>query len=547
MSTVVAPAGSAVQGERAFAGTWTLARFILRRDRVRLPVWVLSIAIVVLGSVASFSSTYPTAAERQARADVISGNAAASLFVGPGYGIDHYTFGAMTANELLPLTALVFALMSIFLVVRHTRAEEEAERADLVRAAMVGRHAPGTATLIEVIGANLLLCVLLAAGLPATLDGLSAEGSLAFAAAVAGVGIVFAAVALVVAQLTVSARAAIGLASVVMTALYLLRAIADMGGGQLAWLSPFGWATNMRAYVDERWWPIALFLALTAALLVVALRIGARRDVGGGVFAERPGRVHASPRLRSPLALALRLGRTSLVSWGASMLALAAVYGSIAEQASDLSNDVSALQDYYQRVGQGDAIDQYVSFTLFFCAVIACGFVIQAATRPRSEEAAARAEPVLVAPVSRFRWLASHLAVALAGGVAMLVAIGLGMGIAYAVSIGDASQVPRLVGAALIYAPAMWVFAGIAALLFGAVPRATAWTWAALGAVAFLAILGPLLNLPGWMYDVSPFEHTPRLPAAGVSVVPLLVLTAIAAALLAAGALLFRRRDTTGA
>lgn len=537
----------AAPGEQRFAGTWRLLRFGLKRDRVRLPVWVLSITIVVLGSVSSFSQTYPTAADRQARADVIGGNAAAQLFVGPGYGIDHYTFGAMTANELLPLTALVFALMSVFLVVRHTRAEEELERADLVRAGMVGRLAAPTAAFIEVAGANLLLCLLLTLGLPASLDGLSGEGSLAFAAGCAGVGLVFAGAGLLAAQLATTARAALGLASIATAALYLLRGVADMGGGQLAWLSPFGWATNMRAYVDDRWWPLALSLALTAVLLGAVARIAARRDVGAGIFVERPSRPHATRWLAGPAALALRLQRTSLISWAVSLLALGAVYGSIADQAASLSEDVSALKDYYQRVGQGGAVQQYVSFTLFFCAVIATGFVIQAATRLRAEEAASRAEPVLVTAVSRVRWMASHLIVALAGGVVVLLATGLGMGVAYAISAGDAGQLPSVLGSALTYAPALWIFGGLAALLFGLFPRATAAVWAVFGAIAFIALLGPLLNPPDWVYDLSPFEHIPKLPAADFSLVPLLIETAIAAVLLAAGALAFRRRDAIGA
>jgi ABC-2 type transport system permease protein len=125
----------------------------------------------------------------------------------------------------------------------------------------------------------------------------------------------------------------------------------------------------------------------------------------------------------------------------------------------------------------------------------------------------------------------------------MLLGIGLGVGAAYAISGGDASQLPRCVGAALAYAPAVWVFAGVAALLFGVLPRATAWTWAVFGAVAFLDFLGPLLKPPGWVYDLSPFDQTPRLPAQSFAAGPLLALAAIAAVLVAAGFAGFRRRD----
>ncbi|HWK25694.1 MAG TPA: ABC transporter permease [Solirubrobacter sp.] len=527
----------------ALAGTRRLVRFTLRRDRVRLTVWVLAIVVTVLGSVATFSSTYPTAADRQARADVLQSNAAASLFVGPGYGTDHYTFGAMTANEMLPLTALVVALMNIFLIVRHTRAEEEEERAELIRATRVGRLAIPSAALTELIGANVAIAVLLTFGLPASLEGLSAAGSLAFACGVAGVGLVFAGVALVAAQLTVSARGALGLSSLVMAVLYLERALADMGDSGLAWLSPFGWASNLRAYVDERWWPLLLFAALTAALVAVAFRIAAHRDLGAGMIAERPGRPHASARLRSPLALALRLQRTSLVAWALSLLAFGAVYGSIAPDAAHLAADVVKLKDYYARIGHAAVVDQFVSFAIYLCAVVAAGFAIQVATRPRAEETAGRTEPLLATPVGRVRWLGAQLAVSLGGGVLVLLGIGLGMGVSYALADGDAGHVLPSVGAALTYAPALWVFTGLAALLFGLLPRATTWAWAGLGVVGFLALLGPLLQLPDWIYDVSPFEHVPRMPADAFSAAPLLVLTAVAAALLALGAWGFRRRD----
>ena len=43
---------------------------------------------------------------------------------------------------------------------------------------------------------------------------------------------------------------------------FLLRAVGDVRGPEstsvLTWLSPFGWAQATRAYVDERFWPLAI-------------------------------------------------------------------------------------------------------------------------------------------------------------------------------------------------------------------------------------------------------------------------------------------------
>jgi polyether ionophore transport system permease protein len=527
----------------SFTGTGTLVRFILRRDRVRLPVWILAIAFAVMGSAASYAGTYPTAADRQTRAEVID-SPGVKLFFGPGYGLDNYTYGAMVANELLPLTAVAVALMSIFLVVRHTRAEEESGRTELVRATVVGRHAPAAAALAVVSGANLVLCGILTVGLPASLDGLSTTGSLAFATSLAGVGLVFAAVAVLVAQLSGTARGALGIASIVMGGAYLVRALGDMGvGSGLAWLSPFGWATRTKAYIDERWWPLLLLVATAAVLVVAALRINDRRDVGAGLIADRPGPATASQLLGSPLGLALRLQRATLIWWSVSLFLLGLVYGGAAQQASKLYEDVDTLDDYLARVGSADPADQYLALTLFVSALIAAGFAIQSTLRVRSEEASQRAELLLATPVDRRRWVASHLTIAIGGSLALLIAYGIGMGISRAISADDAGELPRLVGAAVSYTPALWVFAAVATALFGLAPRLVTVTWGALGVLAFIGFLGPILQLPDWTYNLSPVEHIPRMPVAGFTVVPLVVLTLIAAALIATGLVGFRRRN----
>jgi ABC-2 type transport system permease protein len=502
----------------------------------------LAIALSVMGSVASFAETYPTKADRQTRAEVLD-SPAAQLFIGPGYGMDNYSFGAMTANEMLPMTAVAVALMSVFLVIRHTRAEEERGTAELVRAAPVGRLAPMAATLAVVVGAQLVLAALLTVGLPASLEGLSAGGSFAFSAATAGIGVVFAGLAAVAAQLTVGARSAVGLSSVALAGAYLLRSVGDTTDTPLTWFSPFGWATEMRAYVDERWWPLLVSAGLATGAVAVAVTIARGRDLGFGVIADRSGRANAPRGLGSPFGLALRLQRATLAWWGVSLFLLGLLYGAIAQEAATLYEDNEALEDFLVRVGAADPADQYLALTASISALMVAGYAIQSALRARGEESALRAEPVLATPVDRRRWLGSHLAMALGGSVVLLFAFGLGTGIARSASTGDAGELPRLIGAALAYAPALWVFCGVAAALFGFVPRAASVTWGFLALVVLINILGPLLQLPDWSYDLSPLEHVPTLPVADFSVVPELILTALAAALVSVGLVSFRRRD----
>jgi ABC-2 type transport system permease protein len=79
--------------------------------------------------------------------------------------------------------------------------------------------------------------------------------------------------------------------------------------------------------------------------------------------------------------------------------------------------------------------------------------------------------------------------------------------------------------------------------LFGLVPRATSVAWAALAVCVVIGFFGDLLKLPGWVMGLSPFEHTPQLPAASLTVMPLVTLVAIAAGLIATGFGAFRQRD----
>ena len=195
------------------------------------------------------------------------------------------------------------------------------------------------------------------------------------------------------------------------------------------------------------------------------------------------------------------------------------------------------------KAGGASFVDSFASVVMIVNAVIAGVYVVLAALRPRAEESAGRAEPLLATGLSRTRWVWSHLSVALLGGTFTLLLTGLGFGLAGAASTGDRGLVLSLTGAAVAYAPALWVTAGVAALLFGWLPRAAAAAWLVPVYAFLVGYLGRILQFPDWMNDLSPFGHVPQLPAREMDWTPVAVLTAVAAVLLAAGLAGFRRRD----
>ena len=523
----------------ALAGTAELVRLNLRRDRIVIPVCVAAFVAIALLTTSSLDNLYPTRADRVALGATIVDNPAISAVRGNPRELD--TLGGLVTFQIGVLFSVFVALISLLLVGRHTRGDEEAGRAELVLSTATGRYAPTTAALLVVAGADLLIAAGVTLGLIAY--GLPVAGSLGLGAWFGAVGLIFAAVAAVSAQLSPNARTASGIALAVLGASYGLRAGGDAGADALSWLSPIGWAQQTRPFADERWWPLVLLLAVTIALIALAYRLLARRDHGAGLLPERPGPPTAAPALGRPLGLALRLQRGTLIAWSVGLGLLGIVYGAVAEGIEDLVEDNDQLREILARVGGVELVDSFYASSLLILALIGTGFTIQSTLRARGEESAGRAAVVLATATSRASFGGSHLAVALAGSGLLLAAGGLGEGIGVVLSTGDVGELPRLVGASLAHLPAMWVLGGIAALVFGFAPRAVMLVWGAFALCFFLAMFGELLDVPGWLIDVSPYSHIPEVPATDLTLAPLIVLTLIAAALIAAGLAAFRHRD----
>jgi ABC-2 type transport system permease protein len=347
----------------------------------------------------------------------------------------------------------------------------------------------------------------------------------------------------VASQLSENTRVVYGSAGAVLGIAFAVRVVGDIGNGDLSWLSPIGWAQQVRPFAGDRWW-VLIYLVFFAGLVAVgAYLLVARRDHGAGLLAQKPGRRRAPRSLSSPLGLAVRLQRGGLVGWGVGVALGGLMMGSIASQVGEFVDSPNAREMIMKLGGERGLVDAFLSAEMGIVGLLVSAYGISAAMRLRAEETALRVEPILATRIGRWRWAASHVVVALTGTTLLMVVFGVFGGFAHGAASGDMSRFGPVLGAAVVQVPAAWVLTGITVLVFGLAPAWVMAGWAALVAFLLLGQLGPILELPQWAMDISPFTHTPKLPGGDLSVLPLVSLTLVAAVLIAAGLVGFRRRD----
>ncbi|GCE28856.1 tetronasin ABC transporter integral membrane protein [Dictyobacter alpinus] len=520
-----------------FIGTGSLLRFMLRRDRIVLPIWILLIALLGISFASSYMQLYPTEAARQAFAGQVDASPAEVVMLGR---VLIPSVGGLTAWRFSMASAIIIGIASMLTLIRHTRSEEESGRRELLGAAIIGRQAPLTAALLLTCGADFATGMILAIGLLGL--GLPAAGSIALGLSLALVGCFFAAMAGVVAQLCQRAGMARSLVGIAIGLFYVLRMLANAGEANgwswLYWSTPLGWMRQIHPFTSENWWVLLLFLGSVALLLGTAYAIAARRDLGAGLFSARLGPASAAPGLNGPLALAWRQHRVGLFAWTSAFALLGAVFGYIVQNAE--SQLPPGLISSKAQVG-----DSFFTLALTIFVEVVAVYTVQATLQLRSEETNGLAEPILATAVQRLRWAGSHLLIVLLGSTLILATFGFTAGLTHGISTGNVGhELPRILAASLAYVPAVWVLLGITIAFFGLLPRfAVIASWTVLVICVALDLSGELLRANQQIQYISPFTNVPKLLIGQGSPGAIVWLLVIALLLIIAGLASFRLRD----
>jgi polyether ionophore transport system permease protein len=535
-ATVAPHAGrhEAAQPGSPFTGVPSLLRLALRRDRIRLSVWVGILTLMMVYAPNAIKLAYPEETQRLARVNLLK-TPAEMVLGGPMFGGNETDLGAMMANELMLTVIVAASILAITTVIRHTRAEEESGIAELVLSSVVGRYARTYAALILVGGVNAVLAVTMTLAMAST--GFRIVDTAAMCLGITGVAMVFGAVAAVTAQLWRQARTATGAAMAALAVAALVRGIGDVinnSGSALSWFSPIAWAQQMRPFVDLRWWPFALLVTLAIALMALAAWLESRRQYDDGNIPSTGEKPNAPP-ITGVFGLHLTLQRGQTIGWSVGLFLGGLAFGSMTKSLLDAAKDNPLLA----RVLTAQGTDGVYTTMTQFLAAAATAYVVTAVIRVYSDEQSGLGEAVLAGAVSRWQWLLTAVASALVGSTVLMFFAGLGNGLGAGLTLGEPGTIVKLTLAGLAYVPAMAVLAGVAAL---AVAVKHTWIgWLAVTFVVTSLYLGALLRLPRWLIDLSPVGRTTAPSQYPVGALTVMVIVAAAFALLAGW--IYRHRD----
>src|SRR5215470_7802866 len=508
-----APPQPRVRGARAGGGpAGALVGRAFRDARTLTIVFTYLFAVYSFVQPVGYRRVYTTPASREAFAHSFGTNPGLRLLYGEPHNVA--AVAGYTAWRVGGVLAIAAAIFGVLASVRALRGEEEAGRTELVLAGIVTRRTVYLSAMAAIGGATLILWAAEFAGF--AVGGLPMGGSAYLALATASVIPVFAGIGAVASQIAPSRRIAAEVSGGAVGLFFLLRVIADTAGGAgwLRWLTPLGWAEEMRPFAGARPAVLLLPAVATVLLLGIAARLGAARDVGSGLIGERTA---ASPRLwllSSPTAQALRSQRDGLIAWAGGIAVFSFILGVVASSVSSSGIPASADRQI-AKLGAGSVLTPsgYLALIFFFYVLGIGMFACAQVGTARREEAGQQLETLLALPVGRTGWLTGRLLLA-AGATAVISLLSGLLTWAGATAGGTSVPVGQMLEAGANCLPAALLFLGIAALAYAAVPRASSAISYGILVLTFLwQAVGALLGAPGWLVGLTPFAHIGLVPA----------------------------------
>lgn len=522
-------------------GTGRLLKLFLRRDRFILPVWIILSAFAVAGQ-ASFINAMP---DWEKFLSELSANALTNAYLGPIVPLSRE--GAVLWRGMLQ-SAMIVMLGSSFTAIRHIRSEEESGRTELVIGCAVSKYAYLNSTVVMCALSSLLSGILVSAVF--ILNGFSAAGALLSGLTLFASGCFFAGLGILAAQCCKDAGKARGVILALYFATMLPMVINNVGGGRTiwVWIVPESWFRLTAPFGENNYGPLIVFMILSAIPTIIAYYAAKIRDLGQGILSEKHDVTKRTSNLSSPLALAWRQHKASILTWSLGMLFIGGPLGIITPDLSDnISSMLVSMSSWAETMSKLGNRTGFIAVSIYILGLMAGTslYGILTVLKLKREETEHFAEIVLSKAVSRINWMCGYIIMAFAGSTVILLVLGLSIGLGWSLASGDLNLLLTSLAMSLSKIPSVWIIAGIAVFLYGWLPRASSFlNWVILGSFIIIEILWEA-GIANWsLMKLTPFAYVHySIPVNEISMFSLIVLVLISGVFTVLGIIGFKRRN----
>lgn len=502
-----------------FNNTFRYLKFLIKRERNYLIIYILVISFLILSQAVSFSDLYSSVAKREAGA-ISMNNPAMVAMLGPVYrDKGSYTLGALLSNQTILYTAILSAIVNIILTIRNTKSDEESGRLELLKSRPIGRLSNYFSLIIMISLVNLLMFLLLGGGLSLlNIKGINLSGSLLFGAITSIFGFFFGSLSLLFSNLFESSRSVYSITFLTLGLFYIVRAIGDINKSKLSLLSPLGWVLKSRAYTGNNWNYSMLLLLLSFFIIIIALYLYYTRDLGDYLLKIGNFKTKNSLLLNTPTGLVFKLLKSSFIVWLLFIFVIGLSYGYLLSDVGDFMDSISYL---ISNPNNKDYIRQFIAaiFPLLSCICIIP--VVLTVRLSIVEEFSGRLETLLSKKVSKIFPLGNVLIISIIQSILILLVFSFGFWISGNSVLNENLSYNMIFRASFMYLPIFWLFISITAFFVAYFPRKSDLVWGYYALSIFLMLFGSTLDLPDLIIKISPFNWLTNYPIKSIDYVAL--------------------------
>lgn len=518
-------------------------KFLLKKDRKIIFICLALFLAITLAQAYSYSDLYPTVDERNMIAKSME-NPAMIAMMGPVYGNENYTIGALMSNQTLLFTMLGVAIMNILLINRNTRADEETGRLEGIRSLPIGRITSIMSTIVISIIVNMIFAICIGIGLYSLrIETINLNGSMLFGSALGATGIIFASITAVCSQIFSTTRGTLGTAFGILGISYLIRAIGDVENTALSMCSPLGWILKSEVYVNNYWRYVFLTILVGIIFFGISLYFYSIRDLGRGIVPVRNSKKTASPFLKNTFSLGIRLLRIMIIVWGIFILILGISYGSLMKEVENFFNSTEIIRAMVDVENSQSYSEQFAAVIMPIATFVTTIPILLIITKLKSEERIHRIEFLIAKPVKRIKILGSFNALAIIVSIIFQLIFAFSFWYSSNNFVKNSISLQDIVVSAVMYLPAIWLMIGISNFLIGCFPKATVMVWCYYAFSVITVIFGNILHLPKWIMNFSQYENIPKTLIEDLNIFSVIVIIAISVAFSILGFWRYGNRD----